>query len=68
MKKLLILTTLACGLLTACTNNSNKESESTLTEQETMSADSTMMNSDSTQSAADKMAKDSADAAHGHSH
>lgn len=69
MKKLLILTTLTCGLLTACSNNSNKEAETPpVSEQETMAADSTLMNPDSTKEAADKMTKDSTEAAHGHSH
>lgn len=68
MKKLLIVTTLAFGLLTACSNANTESETSPVAEQETMSADSTVMKPDSTKTAADKMATDSADAAHGHSH
>ena len=69
MKKAFIIASLACIVFSACSNNSNTESKtSPVTEQESMSTDSTIMNPDSTKAKADKMAKDSADAAHGHSH
>ncbi|WP_411272719.1 hypothetical protein [Daejeonella sp.] len=67
MKKIFILTTMVLGLFTACSSNANKETEAEsgiAQEQMKMSADST--NSAFTDSA--KAAKDSADAAHGHSH
>lgn len=67
MKKLFVIASMAI-VLSACSNNSKNESE-TSTQQETMSVDSNSMNNiDSTKAVADKMAKDSADAAHGHSH
>ncbi len=70
MKKVFIIASLACIILSACSSNSNNESDtSTQNGQGTMGVDSTSMNyTDSTKAAADKMAKDSADAAHGHSH
>lgn len=73
MKKLLILATVSFGLFTACSNNADKEAGSTSdTTQESMemTVDSAAANAyaDSTQAAAEKAAKDSADAAHGHSH
>ncbi|RWZ89428.1 MAG: hypothetical protein EO766_04310 [Hydrotalea sp. AMD] len=70
MKKVFIIASMACIILSACSNNTNKESDaSTQNEQETMGADSNNMSvTDTTQAAADKMAKDSADAAHGHTH
>lgn len=72
MRKLLIFATLGMGLLAACSSNTEKEAEvasDTTMEQMEMSADT--INSaltDSAKIAADKAAKDSADAAHGHSH
>ncbi|MHB1179596.1 MAG: hypothetical protein ACYCZO_14860 [Daejeonella sp.] len=72
MKKLFLFTTVALGLFTACSSNTEKKSDAasdTAMQQMEMSADtaaSTM--ADSTNAAADKTAKDSADAAHGHSH
>lgn len=72
MKKLFILTTMAFGLFTSCTSSANKETEAqsgTDQEQMEMPADSTNSAfTDSAKAAADKAAKDSADAAHGHSH
>lgn len=67
MKKVIIITSLACIVFSACSNNPNNASETpAVTEQKSMSVDSTR--TDSTKAAADKMAKDSADAAHGHTH
>lgn len=67
MKKLFIIAAMAI-VLSACSNNSKNESE-TSTQQETMSLDSNSMSStDSTKAVADKMTQDSVDAAHGHSH
>ncbi|HQS22855.1 MAG: hypothetical protein V4546_05570 [Bacteroidota bacterium] len=66
MKKVVIITSLACIVFSACSNNPNNASETpAVTGQKSMSVDST--GTDSTK-AADKMAKDSADAAHGHTH
>jgi len=69
MKKLFSVVLMGC-LFTACTDNAQKETETTtVSEPAKMSGDSlTRMNADSTKAAADKRAKDSADAAHGHSH
>lgn len=67
MKKLFFIAAMAMTL-SACSNNSKNESE-TSTQQETMSVDSNSINStDSTKAVTDKMAQDSIDAAHGHSH
>ncbi|MEJ7779277.1 MAG: hypothetical protein WKF68_06775 [Daejeonella sp.] len=72
MKKLFILITMSFGLFTACSSNANRETEAasgTEQEQMEMAADSTNPAfTDSAKAAADKAAKDSADAAHGHSH
>jgi len=71
MKKLFILSALAFGLFTACSNNTDKDAEAvseTEQEQMNMSTDSTMAYADSANVAAEKAAKDSADSAHGHSH
>lgn len=71
MKRVFIISALALGLLTSCSENSNKESESSSTEtveQPTNSNTNTINSADSIKAAADKMAKDSADAAHGHTH
>jgi len=71
MKKVFIIASMACTILfSACSSNSNNESDnSNKNGLETMGIDSTSMNdTDSTKAALDKMAKDSADAAHGHSH
>jgi len=72
MKKLLIFTTLAFGLFTACSSNTDKEADAASElqmEQMNMSADTAASTvADSTKAAADKAAKDSADAAHGHTH
>lgn len=74
MKRLLIVTTLSFGLLTACTNNADKEagavSETQNEQMEMSSSDSTADKAfaDSVKAASDNAAQDSADAAHGHSH
>jgi uncharacterized lipoprotein len=70
MKKLLVIAVMAITL-SACSNNAKTESE-TSTQEEKMSVDSNSMNGmngmDSTKTEADKMAQDSLDAAHGHTH
>jgi outer membrane biogenesis lipoprotein LolB len=71
MKTVFIISALALGLLTSCSENANKEPESSSTETVEQPANSdtnTINNTDSIKTAADKAAKDSADAAHGHSH
>ncbi len=70
MKKVFIIASLVCIVFSACSNNPNNTTDTpAATEQESVSADSSSMNyTDSTKVAADKMAKDSADAAHGHAH
>lgn len=69
MKKL-FSAVLVGSLLIACADDSNKAADSTtITEPATISNDSIMlMNADTIKTAADKRAKDSAEAAHGHSH
>lgn len=67
MKKLFFIASMAV-VLSACSNNAKTESE-TATQKDTMVVDTNSVNNiDSTKAAADKMAKDSADAAHGHTH
>lgn len=69
MKKVFIISTLALGLFTSCSNNSEKEATPpTETVQPIDAANSAVNSADSIKAAADKMAKDSADAAHGHTH
>lgn len=70
MKKVFIIASMAVILFSACSNNPNKESETPAqNETETMSADtSAMVSPDSTVVDTEKAAKDSADAAHGHTH
>lgn len=64
MKKLFVIASMAI-VLSACSNNSKNESE-TSSQEETMSVDSNSM--DSTKTEANKMEQDSVDAAHGHTH
>ncbi|WP_276348904.1 hypothetical protein [Daejeonella sp. JGW-45] len=69
MKKLFITATLACLIFSACSNSSNNSTDTSATAGDSLITDTiSTSNADSTKSAAEKMAKDSADAAHGHSH
>jgi len=69
MKKLFIVATLGCLIFSACSNSSNNSTDTSATAQDSLITDSiSTSNADSTKAEAEKMAKDSADAAHGHSH
>lgn len=69
MKKAFLITTLVCGMLTACSDNTNTKTEAPIKEVTTVAPDSTpSIRTESAKAAEEKRVKDSADAAHGHTH
>ncbi|MEJ7821152.1 MAG: hypothetical protein WKF85_02455 [Chitinophagaceae bacterium] len=69
MKKVLTITIILSGLLTACADNSTNESVNSTDTIQTMKVDSpVVMTVDSTKASKEKRVKDSTDAAHGHTH
>lgn len=69
MKKVFLITTLVCGMLTACSDNKNTKTETPSPEVTTVAPDSaSSISTESAKAAEEKRIKDSADAAHGHTH